>query len=361
VAEATASVGEKGLFFVLAVWPASWEARAVTPHLSKALSGVPVFGCSSAGQITQEGYDDQALLLLGFPRRNFRCASILFQDLSAENATMFAAEAQRKAERFSHTAGWNRFGIIIADGLSKQEDLLVSTLDAVFEHMPIFGGSAGDGLNFEKTFVLHDGEAHTRAAVLLLIETDLQFKGLAFDHFDPAGEQIVITSADPEDRLIHEINGAPAAQEYARLVGCAPDALGPDVFAENPIMLRHHMSHYARAISDIKQDGALSLMAAIEDGLILTLGKATGSLEMLEQGLTACETGTGTPDFILGFDCVLRRLEFEQKQLTREVSDILKAHRVIGFNTYGEQKSGIHMNQTFVGIAFFKPENRVLN
>ena len=67
------------------------------------------------------------------------------------------------------------------------------------------------------------------------------------------------------------------------------------------------------------------------------------------------------PDFILGFDCALRMLEIEQKQLRQQVSDILQDRRVLGFNTYGEQQSGVHMNQTFVGVAFFAPEPRILS
>ncbi|MFN3208011.1 MAG: FIST N-terminal domain-containing protein [Roseovarius sp.] len=360
VAEAAAGMTDKGLCFVFAILPECLDVPETSALLSKAFRGVPVFGCSSAGQITTEGYDDQALLLMGFPKKHFRCASMLFRDLRPDRATSFAAEAQKQAERFRHTAGWNRFALIVADGLSKQEDLLVSTLDAVLGDVPIFGGSAADGLKFERTFVLHDGQAHSGAAVLLLIETDLQFQGLAFDHFQPDGAQIVITSADPEDRLVYEINGAPAADEYARLVGCPTEALSPEVFAENPMMLRHNLTHYARAISDTKPGGALSLLAAIDDGLILTLGKATGSLDALLNGLSTRDATGHPPDFILGFDCFLRRLEFEHKQLTQDVSNILRSHRVIGFNTYGEQKSGLHMNQTFVGVAFFRPEARVL-
>jgi hypothetical protein len=29
---------------------------------------------------------------------------------------------------------------------------------------------------------------------------------------------------------------------------------------------------------------------------------------------------------------------------------------VAGFNTYGEQHGGLHVNQTFVGLAFLEPE-----
>lgn len=361
VREATALLGARELCFVIALIPASLDVTRVAELLDRTMSNVPVFGCTTAGQITPNGYEDDALLLLGFPRAHFRCASLLFEDMAPDKITRFAAETQRRAERFGHTAYWNRLALIFADGLSKQEDLLVSSLHTVLGDVQLFGGSAGDGVRFEETFVLHDGTAYSRSAVLVLIETDLQFQGLAFDHFLPAGAQIVITDAEPEERLVHEINGAPAAGEYARLVGCAEADLCPEVFAEHPMLLRHDMAYYARAISAIKDGHSLSLLAAIDVGLILRLGEEKGGLEALCDGLDVRDPKGRAPDFILGFDCFLRRLEFEQKQMLADVSGVLCGHRVVGFNTYGEQRSGVHMNQTFVGVAFFDPDARVLN
>ncbi len=360
VREATEGLNRRVLCFVIALIPASLDTQGVVAELNASLAGVPVFGCTTAGQITPDGYDDQALLVLGFPRTNFRCSSLLFNDLKPEHVMTYAAEAQKRADRFRHTAGWNRLALIFADGLSKQEDILVSTLDAVLDGVQIFGGSAGDGMKFEQTFVLHNGEAYSGAAVLLFIETDLNFQGLGFDHFRPRETRVVITAADPDERLVHEINGAPAAAEYARLVGRPVGDLSPEVFAENPMMLRHNLKHYVRAISDIKDGQALSLLAAIDDGLILTLGEARGALDALRDGLDLKDQNGHAPDFILGFDCFLRRLEFEQKQMQNDVSGLLRSHRVLGFNTYGEQQSGVHMNQTFVGVAFFRPEQRAL-
>ena len=39
------------------------------------------------------------------------------------------------------------------------------------------------------------------------------------------------------------------------------------------------------------------------------------------------------------------------------MSDLYRRHRVVGFNTYGEQHSGMHVNQTFVGLAFMDPDH----
>ncbi|KNX42157.1 FIST N domain protein [Roseovarius tolerans] len=356
VDEAAAGFNLRETCFVLAFVPKGLCLDEVGGALQARLGGLPVFGCTSAGQITPDGYSSDALLLLAFPKAYFRCASVLIEQLRPFSFSAIAAAAERQEVQFQHTAGWNRLALLFTDGLSKQEDLLVSTLETVLPDIPVFGGSAGDGLDFDETFVLQGGRFYKDAALLLIIETSLGFKGFSFDHFQPTDEQLIITGADPEDRLVFEINGAPAAQEYARLVGCARDALSPRIFAENPILVHHKGRYFVRAISDATEDDALSFMAAIDDGVIMTLGRGKEMIETLRTGLDLESTKRERPDFILGFDCVLRRLEVEQRQLSREVSEIFREARVLGFNTYGEQHCGVHMNQTFVGVAFFGPD-----
>ena len=355
-AEATARFDVADIRFALAFVPDRLDAAATATALDESLPGVPFFGCTTAGQITPKGYESNALLVLAFPKENFRCASILFEGSNPGSTETVAERTRRHAEKFRRTAGWNRLALLLCDGLSRQEDLLISVIETALDGLPIFGGSAGDGLKFERTCVLHDGKAHADASVLLLVETDLQFQSLGFDHILPTDVQVVITDSDPGKRIAREINGAPAAQEYARLVGCPVESLSPKVFAENPMLLRHDRNYYVRAVREVAEGHALSFLAAIDDGLVLTLGRGKEIVETMESGLDVRGGNGGAPDFILGFDCVLRKLEIQQKRLGRQVSGILRKKRVFGFNTYGEQRSGVHMNQTFVGVAFFEPE-----
>ncbi|MEM8755393.1 MAG: FIST N-terminal domain-containing protein [Pseudomonadota bacterium] len=353
-AEAAAAIPLAETCFVLAFAPSRLDPDALAAALAARLQGVPVFGCTTAGQITERGYEVEALLLLAFPKANFRCASILISPLNPLSLSEVAGAAKRRAESFMRTAHRKRLALLFADGLSKQEDLLIAALETALDDVPVFGGSAGDGLDFGRTFVLHNGRAYSDAALLVLLETDLRFEGIGFDHFLPGETALVVTEADPDQRLVFEINGAPAAAEYARLVGRPVEELSPLVFAENPMLVRRQRAHYVRAISDATPEGALSFLAAIDDGLVMTLGRGREIIETLEFGLAGAEDAP--PDFILGFECVLRRLEIEQKRLDARVSDIFRRRRVLGFNTYGEQHRGVHMNQTFVGVAFYGPE-----
>ena len=54
---------------------------------------------------------------------------------------------------------------------------------------------------------------------------------------------------------------------------------------------------------------------------------------------------------VLTCDCILRKLEIVESGLADRVGDILRRNNAVGFNTYGEQFCGVHVNQTLTGIA----------
>ncbi|SFB12278.1 Uncharacterized conserved protein, contains FIST_N domain [Poseidonocella pacifica] len=352
----------RDICFLLVFVPDRLELAEMAPALNRHFSGIPVFGCTTAGQIAPDtGYDADALVAIAFPKRHFRCASMLIDPLNPLPIKEISTNARRLAAQFQRTADWNRLALIFADGLSRQEDLLVAALATALDDLPLFGGSAGHALRFDETHVLHGGQFHRDAALLLLLETDLEYAGLGFDHFLPTDKHMVVTEAIPEERVVLELNGAPAAQEYARLVGCDVDRLSPEVFAENPVLVRNSSMYHVRAIQKVHQGGALAFFSAIDDGLLLTLGEGQEVLRTLEEGLGLKDAAGRPPEMILGFDCFLRLLEIETKAMRLDASEILKRHRVVGFNTYGEQHCGVHVNQTFVGVAFFQPRRRDLH
>jgi hypothetical protein len=176
-----------------------------------------------------------------------------------------------------------------------------------------------------------------------------------FDHLVPTGIKMVVTDADPERRIVREINAEPAAREYARLVGTQADQLSHYTFAANPVTVSVGGQHHVRAIQGVEGNGDLTFFSAIDEGLVLTLAKASDIVAHLDAALAELAS-EGAPDAIIGCDCILRRLEVEQVQGIREMSAILSRSKVIGFSTYGEQFNSVHVNQTLTGVAIYPPE-----
>ncbi|HVH02310.1 MAG TPA: FIST N-terminal domain-containing protein [Amaricoccus sp.] len=315
--------------------------------------GCRVVGCSSAGCFAFGGYRDDRVVAVAFPAASFRAEAIWLNDLRQHMARDWIMALRTLSEEFTGIPpGWSRFGLLMIDGLCRREELVAATVDATLGNLPVLGGSAGDGLRFARTHLAIDGHSHPESAIFCLVASAFPVEEVVFDHFTPAGGRMVVTEALPEERVIVSINAEAAAEEYARLIGVPVAKLGPRAFAEHPLLMRQGGRHVVRAIQEVTSEGSLSLMSSVETGTTMTLGRP----EDLTDGLEARMSGLGPTALILGFDCVLRRIALEQAGLAAAVGRIYRNHRVAGFNTYGEQHGGLHVNQTFVGLAFLEPE-----
>jgi hypothetical protein len=192
------------------------------------------------------------------------------------------------------------------------------------------------------------------AAVLTMIRSDCRAKVFNLDHLLPTNRRMVVTEADPRARTVRQINGEPAAREYARLLGKDPGQLTTFTFAAHPLVVRVGGAHHVRAIQQVADNGDLVFFSAIDEGLVLTLAEPQDMVAHLDRELTALQQG-GAPMAILAADCILRRMEAEEKQMTGAISALLRQHRVVGFSTYGEQMNSMHVNQTMTGVALYPP------
>ena len=317
-----------------------------------------ITGCSTAGEIAPGlGYTEGSILALAFPVTHFRVESMLLTDIDQRDDQSIITEVIRHRSRLTHAAGGfeYEFAFLMVDGLSMQEDQLASTIAAGLGTMPMFGGSAGDGTRFEGTSVFWQGRPRSNAAVLNLLRTNCSMRVFSLNHFEPSDQRMVVTGADPSRRIVHEINAEPAARELARMLGKAPEQIDTFTFAENPMVVRFGSKHHVRAIKRVTTDGDLEFFSAIDEGLVLTIADSLPMVEHLRTELAALSV-TRAPDAIIACDCLLRRIEAQQKQLSRDVSAVLSEFGVIGFSTYGEQIGGMHVNQTMTGVALYAPE-----
>src|SRR3546814_13176896 len=76
------------------------------------------------------------------------------------------------------------------------------------------------------------------SALVVIGASNRQMEVFKFEHFRPTEQKIVVTSADPERRVVWSLNAEPAAEEYARLIGSTMEDLTPEVFAANPLLVR---------------------------------------------------------------------------------------------------------------------------
>ena len=233
-----------------------------------------------------------------------------------------------------------------------REEPVVRTLKNVLGRISLVGGSAGDDFKFIRTWVFHDGAFHTDSAVLILATTTLPFKAFKTQHFVSDAERLVVTEADPVRRTVAEINGLPAAEEYARLVCLNQEELTALHFATSPVVVVIDGTDYVRSIQKANADGSLTFFCAIDEGLVLRVAHGKDLLENLNKAFDTVRAEIGPPQLVLTCDCILRNLEITKNGLKDAAGEVFRKNNAVGFSTYGEQYGGVHVNQTLTGIAF---------
>jgi hypothetical protein len=336
-----------------------YDLDALAEELGKRFGDTELIGCTTAGEIGPEGFTTSSITGFTLGGEGFRAATGIINGVEQFEISQGGEIAERLTRKLrEQAAGEDKtpgFGFLLVDGLSVREEGIVSSLHAALGDVPLFGGSAGDGLRFEKTWVYQGGRFHENAAVVSLVETDLPFTVFKSQHFVPSDEKMVVTEADATNRVVTEINGGPAGEEYAEAVGLEVDKLTPMVFSTHPVVVRIGGADYVRSIQQVNEDGSLTFFCAIDEGIVLTVARGVGLVENLSNVLHGIREEVGTPQIVIGCDCILRRLEIAQKELEEEVNALVEEYNLVGFSTYGEQFNGMHVNQTFTGVAIGYP------
>lgn len=346
---------QPGIGFVLFFCSADYALPQLATALKQSFGHIPLVGCTTAGEITPQGYQKGCITAIGFDSQRFAVEAQLICNLQQFQLTdaqgvveqlMVDCRQRRIAPITGHT-----FALTLLDGLSVLEEQVLATLNAALGSIPHFGGSAADALNLVDTHVYFDGAFHTDAAVLLLFNTRCEFKVFSTHHLTPSAEKLVVTQADCSERKVLELNAEPAAISYANAVGVPLESLDHTVFALHPIAVKLGDACYVRSIQKVNPDHSLSFYCAVESGIVLTVMHAGDIVEGTRCLLDGIVQELGEPEIIIGCDCILRRMELELTGRLASVGALLQRFRVVGFNTYGEQFAGMHLNQTFTGVA----------
>jgi hypothetical protein len=333
-----------------------FDLESLADEMRLCFADTEVIGCTTAGEIGPAGYLDHSLVAVALPRALFTAVSARLdslRDFTIAGGQACAMEAMHDLEHRSPDAGvGNRFALLLIDGLSIREEPVTRTLQSALGNIPLVGGSAGDDLKFERTYIFHDGQFHHDSAVLILGSTTLPFRTFKTQHFRSGDERLVVTCADADRRTVSEINGLPAASEYARLIGARVEDLSPGHFAAAPVVVLIDGTDYVRSIQKLNDDGSLTFYCAIEEGLVLRVARGLDLTENLRAMFSGLRDELGELQLVLACDCILRHLEMRQKGTRDIAGQLFQSNQAVGFSTYGEQYGGVHVNQTLTGIVF---------
>ena len=328
VSEFHKAVEQPDMELVIFFCSSEYDLEPLAEEMNCLFKGVRVVGCTTAGEIGPEGYLTHSISGASFPAGITKAVIGVLNNLEqfdiAGGYNFTQLLLQQLESKVPEANPENSFAIMLIDGLSVREEPVAHALQYALGKIPLFGGSAGDDLKFSETFVFNDGHFQSNSVALILISTSLPFKIFKTQHFVSTAERLVVTEADSSKRIVKEINGLPAAEEYARLLGVEMKNLDPMHFAVSPVVVMIDGTDYVRSIQKANPDGSLTFFCAIEEGLVLRVAQGINLVNNLDATFKKIQEEMGVPQLVIGCDCILRKLEIYQNSLTESVANIFR-------------------------------------
>lgn len=266
-------------------------------------------GCSTAGEITAKGVEDETLTVTSLEFQKTKLKSTRVQVASMESSYQVGVDLAQ-----SLAADDLAYLLVLSDGLAVNGSSLVKGIrDTLPKEVPFSGGLAGDADRFEKTWTLDNDGVHANSVVAVgFYGNHLSIERGSIGGWVPFGPFKTVTGS--EGNIVHEIDGECALDAYSVYLGDeAKDLPASGLYYPFAMMTQENNSFgLIRSVlaidrekgslifaGDIPEGTTVQLMHASYDELILGAEKA--SLECLpEEGMEI--------DFSLLISCVGRKI-----------------------------------------------------
>ena len=180
VAAAKAELANERFQHIIAFFSIEHDPELLVGALQSAFPEVPISGCSTAGEVGPLGMMQGGLVLIAFPETGFRVLSEVIS-VADEPGVKRATDIARRlkvqiGDSDNGIVMGNTFALMLVDGLSNKEEALTAAVHWGLGDIELIGGSAGDGLAFRRTALVHNGSIAQASALLFVIESAFPFR-----------------------------------------------------------------------------------------------------------------------------------------------------------------------------------------
>ena len=316
-------------------------------------------GATTCGEIAEGKFFNQSTVALALANPA-RGAARLVSDLGAfrfdDGPTLLQSLAADLGLDLHHLQrNQHRYLLLtLTDGLTAMEEVLMASMLTSVPEMRLVGGGAGDGFRFKVTRVSVGNKVARHAAAVILLEPNVPFHTFHLHHFHPTGQSFVVTEADPNRRFIHRIDGFPATQFLADLLGRKLDDLLANSNSAAVFGVRSGDQMYLRTLMSAFPDKLL-MGGGIEEGTIIHLMQPDHLVNRTRIGLEQELEQVVNPSVMLQFSCGGRYIDAQSSGCLEELGRTLCPIPTIGFSTYGEQIGSMQVNHTLTGLILGTP------
>ncbi len=347
----------------------AYDYKAVVKGVREVTNSVPLIGCSTAGEFTEEKVEKESVACAVISTDTHKFFPGMGKGLK-EDELKALKDASSKLP--SNVEGYPYLSaILLVDGLAgKGEESVLAALDALGPNVKFSGGAAGDDLKFKQTTVFANDEVASNAASLTLVASRTPVAiGVKHGH-SPISPPLTISKA--EGNVVYEIDGKPAFQVWKEYTRHNAKTIGMDVDkmtkaeAVQTFFTRYEAGLLTGTEYKIRwlggtttTDGPITFPCTMSEGMVVRVMESPKQAQISSAKKAAefafqAAKGAKLAGAIV-FDCVCRAviLGDDFSKAVNEIKNVLKVP-LVGFETYGEiameigQLSGFHNTTTVV-------------
>lgn len=345
--------------------PRSRDHQALNKALRERLPKTTrLIGCTSAAEIDREGFHTGSVML-GALTGDFEVGIGLGKNLSMDAVSAGAAAIDQACSelgtRVQDLDTKQNVGVVIDDGFRYKKEEFLLAMTERNQGLVLVGGGASDAEQDpeKQSALIHvDGEVVTDAVLLTMFKTRAPWGALRSHWYLPTGQTLRITKVDDTCKRALEIDGKPAAQRYADLLGVTVDDLEfgkPKGFATAPTALRVGREYFIRAPWKPLPDGSILFANLLDEGTELELMKIGDMIQATRRFFEEeVPRRVANPRAALVFHCSGRSWFADSTGNRDALGATFGASpaNVVGLNVYFETYCGFHINTTLTTLVF---------
>lgn len=249
--------------------------------------------------------------------------------------------------------------MVVDDGPQmKKEEILLGVLEKN-PALTLVGGGASDRMPQPRPAaeVFVDDQVVPNAVTVTLFHTTAPWAALRPHAYFPTGDRITFTKVDDANKRVLEIDGKPAAAEYARLLGVEIDDLEfgkPKGFAFRPTALRVGREYFMRSPWMVLPDGSIVFVSHVVEGTEVELMKMGDMVELTRKFFTEeLPRRVTSPRAAILFNCAGRSWAAHSLGVHDALGGALKdAPPLLGLDVAGEIYNAFAIDTTLTVLAF---------
>jgi hypothetical protein len=364
-AAATAALREQDPRLLVVFCSDSYDLEALLAAINERSGGVPLIGCSTAGQIGPSGPGDASVVVTALGGHGFSVSTAVAKGASGR---LREAGAEVGACIDVLESRPHRVLLLLSDALGgDQQEVIRGAYGVAGAAIPLVGGCAGDDFKMQATYQFYGDRVLQDAVVAAGLGSEAPL-GIGVHHgWERVGEPVMVTRSG--GNRVYSLDDRPALDVYLERHDAPEEArTSPEAFnafaITRPLGLsRRSAEEGVRLVAGADfEERSLSMIAEVPQGGLAWFmqGDEESVLGATDHACAAAlgALGDHRPLGLLTFDCAARRGVLGDEGIAREIERVTRRAGdapVAGFYSYGEIArtsgvSGFH-NQTIVVLA----------